>query len=75
MLDDDPWRMEVESDCVGEEEFTVSVWVSNGQWRPVNGAFLSAEQAREVAEKLLAAADETDKSNQRVAAWRTENEA
>jgi hypothetical protein len=73
--DGDPWRIEVESDCMAEgEDFTVSVWVSEHDWTcdskaSVEGAFLSSEQAREVASALLAAADEVDESNARVARW------
>lgn len=74
--DGDPWWIEVEPDCMSEREpFTVSVWVAERNFihnpkEPVQGAFLSSEQAREVAATLLAAADSVDANNARIAEYR-----
>jgi hypothetical protein len=76
MNDGEPWRIEVEPDRMSEREgFTVSVWVSERDWtvnpkEDVEGAFLSAQEAREVAAVLLKAADSVDRNNARVG-WTT----
>jgi hypothetical protein len=72
--DGEPWAIEVEPDCMAESEpFTVSVWVgSTFTDDDVVGAFLSSEQAREVAATLMLAADSVDANNERVRRWREE---
>lgn len=74
--DGEPWWIEVEPDCMSEREpFTVSVWVAERNFvhnpkEPVQGAFLSSQQAREVAATLLAAASSVDENNARIGEYR-----
>lgn len=69
--DGEPWTVEVEPDCMAQSEpFTVSIWVGARLMRtdpkaPVEGAFVSAEQARDIAATLLAAAGAVDRANAR----------
>ena len=74
-MDGEPWVLEVEPDCMAPDEpFTVSVWIGpDPPQEPVEGAFLSAEQARDVAAKLLLAAEQVDANNERVAKWHAEH--
>lgn len=71
--DGTPWAIEVEPDRMAvSEPFTVSVWVGERLMRvdpkaSVEGAFLSAEEARAVAATLLRAADVVDENNRRLA--------